>query len=155
MLNGAPFLAIALIDNDPDFPGFAVSAAADGFAGRADVWVSRAAFASFITALDTLDQSLRGEARLQAGWVSDGANVQDDEIDADVTIRPKGHAGQLQVSVVLCEDRGESDRNIARLSFAVPEPNALTRFRLSLRDIVSTRSTETAVLTPGLLVGGV
>jgi hypothetical protein len=149
MTTRTPFLSITQIDADPDFPGFTIAGEADGFAGRTEVWVTRADLAHFLDTLDALDQTLRGDARLTAGWVTDGVSAQTEDADVDLTVRHDGHSGRLAVSAVLREARGEvGRRHVVRLSFVLPEPNALTRFRVALRSIAVSQSAETAVLSP-------
>src|SRR5688500_18628649 len=96
-----PTLAFELIDADVRAPGFRVTAQGDGYSGNTEIWLMRADADAFLDALDRLDSSLKGEARVRAGWVDQGEAPTDAKADLLLRICPWGHAGQLEVDVTM------------------------------------------------------
>jgi hypothetical protein len=148
MTSDLPQLSVDLIDNDADFPGFAVEARADSYSGATDVWISRTEVVPFLDALDALDSQLNKEARLVAGWSGAHDSKSSGEADLELTIRPFGKAGQLEVEVLMRASARWERRHIAHLTFRLPEHNALTAFRKALRAMVMGQNQGPVVLTP-------
>ena len=70
-----------------DYLAFVATTSQYGFAGRTLFWVSRDYLESFISELDALDATLRGEARLRCGW--------GDDVLFELAILSEGHGGRL------------------------------------------------------------
>ena len=140
-------LTFDLLDADPDAPGFAVEAQADGYAGATDVWLMRGDALAFADALDALDATLHGEARLRAGW--------GDVPDLELVIRPHGRAGALEADVRLHASNRWPHRHQVHLRIVLPEPAALTRFRADFRAMLAPGGAPRAVLTPAVHEAGV
>jgi hypothetical protein len=151
----SPRLTFSSIEDDPEYPGFLVEVHADGYAGATEVWVSRRDLRAFLDALDALDASLRGEARLKCGWVPVGQPEAPEHADLDLVIRPYGRAGQLQAEVAMRASSRWGRRHAVQLSFELPEPGALTRFRRALRDVADDPTAPSAILTPDFTEAGV
>jgi hypothetical protein len=145
-----PSLAFELIDDDPLAPGFRVTARGGDYSGATEIWLMRADAEAFLDALNRLDASLNGEARLRAGWVEQGEAPTDAKADLVLAIRQFGHAGQLEVDVTVRASASQGGRNSARVWFVLPEPNALTRFRRTLEGLVGGNMGGPAVLTAAL-----
>jgi hypothetical protein len=143
-----PQLSFAPLGDDAEFPGFLVEVRAEGFGGSTEVWIARADLNRFLDALDALDATLHGEARLTCGWVPVDRSPSVEDTDLDLVIRPDGHAGRLQVDVTARASSRWVNRNSAHIVFGLPEPNALTGFRRALRDAANDPSNPPAVLSP-------
>ena len=146
-----PQLSFTSIEEDPEFPGFSVKVRADGYAGETEVWVTRGDLDRFLEELDALDARLQGEARLKCGWVPVGQppSLEDEDTDLDLAIHRYGHAGQLQVAVTMRASARWPRRHMARIVFELPEPNALTRFRHALRQMLGNPLAPPAILSSG------
>jgi hypothetical protein len=142
-----PRLAFTLIDADPDVPGFGIAGGADGFHGRTEVWASRADLAAFLAALAEFDAALKGEMRWRAGF--------EPEPSFQLLIRPEGASGRLAVAADIAASHAAQSQHRVQFSFVLPEPNALTRFRLGLAALLRGDATEDAVLTPAHREAGV
>ena len=142
-----PHLTFDLVDPDPSAPGFAVEAQAEGYAGATEVWLMRGDALAFADALDALDATLRGEARLRAGW--------DDVPDLELVIRPHGRAGALEADVRLHASVRWTHRHEVHLRIVLPEPAALTRFREAFRAMLAPGGPSRAVLSPAAHEAGV
>ena len=145
-----PTLAFELIDADVRAPGFRVTARGEGYSGNTEIWLMRADADAFLDALDRLDSSLKGEARVRAGWVDQGEAPTDAKADLLLRISPWGHAGQLEVDVTMRASDSQGGQNMARIWFVLPEPSALTRFRRALRGLVEGTNCAPAVLTAAI-----
>ena len=145
-----PSVAVELVDADSLAPGFRVSAQGDGYSGHTAIWLLRGDADAFLEALDRLDVSLKGEARLRAGWVEPGEAATDAKADLVLAIRPTGHAGRLEVDVTMREPHSGDERNSARIRFVLPEPSALTRFRRALHPLMQGVAGAPAVLTAAI-----
>jgi hypothetical protein len=142
-----PHLAFTLLEADPAAPGFTVDAQADGYAGATEVWLMRGDALAFADALDALDSSLRGEARLRAGW--------GDVPDLELVIRPHGRAGALEADVRLFASARWPHRHAVHVRLVLPEPGALTRFREAFRAMLAPDGPSCAVLTSARHEAGV
>jgi hypothetical protein len=145
-----PSLSFHQIDDDLDTPGFFVEAHGDRYSGVTEIWLFRGHINEFVDALDQLDSSLKGEARLRAGWVDQGEEPSDAAADLVLVIRPWGAAGQLEVDVTMRASATVGGRNSVRVWFVIPEPNALTRFRKALRSLAGGGAAAPAILTAAI-----
>ena len=143
-------LSFTRIDDDLEAAGFFVEANADGYSGATEIWLFRGHINEFLDSLDQLDSSLKGEARLRAGWVDQGEEPSDDAADLLLIVRPWGSAGQLEVDVRMKASASLGGRNAARVWFVIPEPNALTRFRKALRALANGDTATPAILTAAI-----
>ena len=87
-MESVPTLAFELIDADVRAPGFRVTAQGEGYSGYTEIWLYRADLDAFVDALDRLDASLKGEARVRAGWVDQAEAPTDDKADLLLRIGP-------------------------------------------------------------------
>ena len=73
----------------------------------------------------------------------------------ELVIRPDGASGRLAVGVEMVASPAAPSPHRVQFSFQLPEPNALTRFRIALAALASGDGTEDAVLTPAHREAGV
>jgi hypothetical protein len=99
-----------------------------------EIWLFRGHINEFVDALDQLDSSLKGEARLRAGWVDPGEEPSDAAADLVLVIRPwcrraargrcydarECHSGREEFSQSLvCDSRAKCPHSIPQsASFA-------------------------------------
>ncbi len=139
MVQDAGLLTFELIDTDPDWPGFTVTARSGAFSGSTDIWLSRADALGFTRELAHFDRLLQGEVRLRAGFGNEPSLV--------LVVRPYGHSGRLSVEAEVTDNVGGENCHMVRLFFVLPEPGLLTRFRSEFEDLLAGNRTEPACLS--------
>ena len=120
-----------------DYLAFVATTSQYGFAGRTLFWVSRDYLESFISELDALDATLRGEARLRCGW--------GDDVLFELAILSEGHGGRLRVKIGITSDSRSVESSQLVTTFVIM-PNTLTSFRKALSDILFTKAPGVAEL---------
>jgi hypothetical protein len=126
-------------DPDLDYPSLIVEAATDGFAAATEVWLPRAHLRAFLAQLEEFDRTLSGSAILEADDGVCGA--------IRLALQPHGRAGRVRVDVDLKRHIVEGFSQAARLAYVLPEPNAVTRFRLGLARALAGEPDGSALLS--------